>query len=47
MRTVGKGFENKAKKLTKKEVIEILAKKGIEFDVAARLDELVELIPKE
>lgn len=45
MRTVGKVL--KSKKPSKKEVIEILAEKGIEFDDDAKLDDLIELLPKE
>lgn len=39
--------KKKEKKITKKEVIEILKAKGIEFDEKASLEELKGLIPKE
>ena len=47
MRTVGKEFHKKPKKPTKKEVMEILKEKGIEFDDNAKLDDLITLLPKE
>lgn len=47
MRTVGKVFQKKSKKPTKKEVMEILKEKGIEFDDNAKLDDLIGLLPKE
>ena len=47
MRTVGKVFQSNTKKPSKKEVIEILTEKGIEFDDDAKLGELIELLPKE
>ena len=47
MRTVGKIFQKKSKRPTKKEVIELLKEKGIEFDDNAKLDELIALLPEE
>lgn len=47
MRTVGKLFQKKSKKPTKKEVMELLKEKGIEFDDNAKLDELIALLPEE
>lgn len=47
MRTVGKTFQKKSKKPTKKEVMELLKEKGIEFDDNAKLDELIALLPEE
>lgn len=47
MRTVGKKIQRKEKKITKKEVIDILTDKGIEFDKNAKVEELLALIPKE
>ena len=47
MRTVGKVFQKKSKKTTKKEVMEILKEKGIEFDDNAKMDDLIALLPEE
>lgn len=45
MKTVGKVFK-KEKKPTKKEIMEILKEKGIEFDEKATAEELRALIPE-
>lgn len=47
MRTIGKKFEEKLKKPTKKEVITILKEKEIPYDEKASVDELMELIQEE
>ena len=50
MRTVGMTFKRKkttSKKLNKEEVMKILTEKGFEFDEAAKVEELLQLIPKE
>ena len=48
MRTVGLVFNEKRKKKPgKKEVMEILTERGIEYDENAKLDELIQLLHKE
>lgn len=47
MRTIGKTFEKKNKKPTKKEIVERLKEKGITFDERAGVEELLKLIPEE
>lgn len=47
MRTIGKKFEKPTKKPTKKEIVELLKEKGIDFDEKAGAEELLKLIPEE
>ncbi len=46
MRTVGMTTKEK-KKFNKKEIIQILTEKGIDFDEKAKLEDLLPLVPKE
>lgn len=47
MRTVGRKFEKRSKKPTKKDVIAILEERGIAYDEKASVEELVKLIQEE
>lgn len=48
MKTVGKVFKMESyRKPNKKEVMNILKMKGIEFDEKLSVDELIALLPKE
>lgn len=46
MRTVGMIVKEK-KRPGKKEIMELLTEKGIDFDEKAKLEELLRLLPKE